>query len=540
MADDDRFRLRFKVTAAGIRGLDLSPLAGPKPSLQAGRLDLTGMTGTAPLADLIGRFADLDEIGFPGKVADVAPKYTGPGLDELHSDPLWRELTKITDEQIESWDNLAYARAFRDAFELARSLHEKGFNNPMQRRELVNQLMSLMPPSAQWDQAFGRDGMKEEATRLFNPLPMEIIDRFPDFELRPGDLPKLGPAFAALDAERAELSKNIFKAGQPGLFFTSDNRLVKIDEIVEDGGKKIAVCTAPAQHRYAVGDHGFYPQGEMHPEERGIRVAVEELESRVFGQCLDNAHQLNSGSAQDRMIALTYASELRGRSLTLNGQTQSVFQWIETAGPHLSVGELRQIQMGAQDAATQAIAKYTAHPRRIHFKIDTREDWAATCQELLKGITGSTPGQYTGQRLGGDQTHIDERNWTSRILGARDSFYTGNANCVGSGAMRAKLLNTMLRPLGIWPEGTSASGFDSHGAFFERFATPNPQTGTLELSEPMNVKMNERTWHYPVHIGIGLGEQHGGRFSLSAGKRSWDPSTSAAGYQSFINTRTRT
>ncbi len=472
---------------------------------------------------------------YTGTMSGVAPAKTGDaaGLEAMKQSPLWSKLTSITQQKMPGWDdNVVYARAFSEAFNVAKALVEKGFSNPMQARELVNELMNLMPPSMQWDAAFGRNGMKEPAMRLFNPLPKAITDRYPDFQLKAGDLPKPGPAFAALDQSRAALSSAIFKDGQPGVFFGPDNRLVKIDRVVEEGGQKIALCTALPQHRYSVEHDGFRQQEQQRPAQGGLRIPVSQLEQRVFGQSPEASYNLNPASAEDRMIALVYSSELKGATLELNGQKKTVFEWIESAGPNISAGDLRQIQTAAQDAATRAIGKYAAHPRRIHFKIDTSQDWGKQCLELLGNCTGSSGSRYTQQRLGGNQSGIDERNWTSTFLGARDSFITGNANCYGSGEMRAKLTNGMLRPLGIWPDGTAVSN-DTHGAFFERFATPNPQTGTIELSEPLHVKMNERTWHYPAAIGIGLGQQHGGRFVLHEGGGTFDPKTSAASYDTF-------
>jgi hypothetical protein len=540
--------LRDLQSKGGWYGLEGGASRDPLPSTTGG---LSGLGAFGALSfDSIGRSSDSPRVEGTGNAKDPS------GVHTMFADPVWSELTKITRRDMPDWeDNIVYAQAFRDAFKVALSLKQKGYNNAMQAREITSELMNLMPPSMRNDAPFGPGGRKEEATRLFHPFPEEVRSRFPSFEIRDGDLPKIGEAFAVLDRPKTELSAGIFRDGQGGMFFTPDNRLARIERIEEIGGEKIAVCSIEAIHRWTMEWDGFSRRDELvQPGEHQVRIPVKDLEARVFGTSSDNGYSLDKSSAEDRAIALAYGYELKQASLHLRGETRTVFDWIERADRSFSRDELLQIQRGAQEAATRAIGKYTAHPRRIHFKLDTSQPWGKECAQILDGVTSSTGSHYTQQQLGGDQSRIDERNWTSRFLGHSDSFITGNANCYGSGEMRAKLLGSMLRPLGIWPDGTGVS-HDTHGAFFERFATPDPATGTIQLSEPMQTKMNERIFANEAHIGMGRGREHGGRFNLhgprgssdqGGGERSdfygfgrssgsWEPTSAKRDYQKWLS-----
>lgn len=509
-----------------------------------------------------------------------------PGIEALYADPQFAALYAFTmtslhkvEGEHSEWDRLGQVRSFGAAVDFVmkgRALDGSGAVDPVgnlfarfpgtqERRAVCHLLLLLMPPSDRSERPMLANGSRGVAQDLFRPFPGSVVARAADdFAMRPGDLPKINPIFTSHLTSPTFLD-DVFKPGQQGLFLASkshcpgafvqdrkdinpatldkkqqsghqgDPIMVKIDEIIEVDGKKMAKVHVPAQHKVWLGDDGGCHQGaetlgrldvvtgldgkpvlDAAGKPKPILIPVDHLAKYMLAEG-DGARGLDLNRAEDRCIALTYADTLKTTHFTdRNGYTKTLFDWLEQADHRTPREDVTSMRAMAREAAFQTVARYTSHPRRTHFKLefDSAElaavrsgkkkpedaDWQLQAFLRLEqtGICRDCGNYYEKDKASTADVH--EMAWTAQFLEA--GYVGGSLDCLGSSDAYDKLSKSFLEPLGVISTTGIAEG---HGAVLVRVLGQPGDDGVIQAGVPMKVKPNELIIGLEMPISSGRG-----------------------------------
>ncbi|MFZ9889293.1 MAG: hypothetical protein ACO3JL_17500, partial [Myxococcota bacterium] len=514
--------------------------------------------------------ADALSVVPPGPPAPPA----APSIQRLYDDKAFQELYGFVMGRLEqvssgqrSWDKLWQVQSFVEASQFvlkgaalpghgvvdAPPLFQR-FTGQQERRALCHLLLLLMPEETRTERALQRDGSRAAPQSLFSPFPDAVITRADeDFALKSGDLPKVAQVFTA-PLRSPALIDTIFRRGQQGTFLasksfcpgamvqdrkdihpsgtdkrqqaghTGDPIFVKIDDVIEVDGRRMAKVHVPPQHKQWMGDHGGTVQGHevlgridhvvdvrgqpvLGPDGKpqDILIPVDHLADYLFDPGRGTgAGGLDLSRTEDRAIALCYGAELKQRYLTDSaGTTRSLFDWLEQANDAMDPADLTRIKQEVRDAAWQSVAKYACHPRRTHFKIDLagdKGDWQHQAFDLLNS-TGMM--QDCGNRYEKDKDSTQDMHelaWTSKFL--ERGFLGGSLDCYGLADAYDRLQATFLAPLGIL---TTTDISEGHGAELVRILEHPDQSGVVQAGELYKSKLNELITAVDVRISSGRG-----------------------------------
>lgn len=477
------------------------------------------------------------------------------------------------------WDKLGQVRNFGAAVDYVmkgRALDGSGaveaagnlfarFPGSQEKRAVCHLLLLLMPPSDRSERPMLADGRRGAPQDLFRPFPASVVARAADqFAIKQGDLPRLAPVFSE-HLRKASFLDDVFRPGQRGLLLASkshcpgafvqdrkdinpptldkkqqsghegDPILVAIDDIVIVDGKKLAKVHVPAQHKVWLGDDGGCQQGhetlgrldvvtgidgqavlDAHGNPQPILIPVDHLAQYLLAEG-DGARGLDFSRAEDRCVALTYADTLKTTHFTDgNGYTKTLFDWLEQADHRTPADDVTSIRHMAREAAFQAVARYTSHPRRTHFKLavdpsDLRavrsgdkkaEDCDWQLQAFLRleqtGICRDCGNYYEKDKASTVDVH--EMAWTAQFLDA--GYIGGSLDCLGSSDVYDKLSKTFLEPIGVLSMTGIAEG---HGAALVRVLGQPDGDGVIQAGVPMKVKPNELILGLQMPLSSGRG-----------------------------------
>lgn len=553
------------------------PAAPPAPAARAAellsersldrQLGALGAGGAQPV-----RAALADALSVVPPTPPAAP--SAPSIQRLYDDKAFQSLYGFVMGRLEqvasgqrSWDKLWQVKGFVEASQFVLqgtalpgqpSVDEpplfQRFTGAQERRALCHLLLLLMPEETRTERPMQRDGSRAAPQSLFEPFPDAVIARADEgFALRAGDLPKVAPVFTAPLGTPA-LIDSVFRRGQQGTFLasksfcpgamvqdrkdihptgtdkrqqsghTGDPIFVKIDDVIEVDGRKMAKVHVPAQHKQWMGDHGGTVQGhqvlgqidhviDVHGQPvlgadgkpQDILIPVDHLADYLFDPGRGTgAGGLDLTRSEDRAIALCYGAELKQRYLTdSTGTTRSLFDWLEQASATTPPEDLTRIKREVRDAAWQAVAKHACHPRRTHFKIDLggeKGDWQHQAFDLLNS-TGMM--QDCGNRYEKDKSSTQDMHelaWTSKFL--ERGFVGGSLDCYGLADAFDRLQATFLTPLGVL---TTTDISEGHGAELVRILEQPDAAGVVQAGELYKSKLNELITAVDVRISSGRG-----------------------------------
>lgn len=397
------------------------------------------------------------------------------------------------------------------------------------------------------------DGGRGPAQDLFHVFPDSVITRADsDFQIEPGDLPKLAPIFTQ-HLQQPDLLDRVFRSGQHGIFLASkehcpgaflqdrldinppdldkkqqvghegDPIMVRIEEVVEVNGRRLARCSVPPQPKVWL-DNGACVKGEtvfdgtdvkldtsgrplLGPDGKPqpILIPVEHLADYLLDPGDGRGMRgLDLSQAEDRAIALTFASELKATYLTdSNGITKNLFDWLQQADQRTPPHDLERIKARTREAAWQTIAKHACHPRRTHFKIDLDPRQPGWQQEAFDLLQATGMMQDCGNRYEKDKSttaHVHELAWTAHFL--ERGFVGGSLDCYGLATAYDKLAATFLAPLGVVSTTDIAEG---HGAELVRILSNPDEDGVVQVGMPEKSKQNEFIFGLAMDLSSGRG-----------------------------------
>lgn len=556
-------------------GASQLPTTTPPTELQH---DVDGSVSQLPMPASLPPLREVRaEVRAEARAADVVNK---PTIDALYQDAQFAKLYdfvmtsvhKVEGEHTE-WDKLGQVRNFASAVDFVmKGAHLDGsgavdatgnlfarFPGTQERRAICHLLLLLMPPDDRTERPMMPNGSRAAPQDLFRPFPASVIAKANDeFPVRAGDLPKINPVFTQHLTSPTFLD-DVFRPGQQGLFLASkkfcpgafvqdrkdinpptldkkqqsghegDPIMVRIDDIVIVDGQKMAKVHVPAQHKVWLGDGGACTTGhevlgrldtvtDLQGESTGapILIPVDHLAKYMLAAG-DGARGLDLTRPEDRAIALTYAETLKTTHFTdKNGIAKSLFDWLEQADHRTPKQDVTSIRHMAREAAFQAVARYTSHPRRTHFRLDVdpaelaavksgkqpleQSGWQV--QALLRlqetGITRDCGNTYEKDKA--STAHVHEMAWTAQFLS--NGFIGGSMDCLGSSDAFDKLSKTFLEPIGVLSTTGIAEG---HGAALSRVLGQPDDNGIIQAGVPMKVKLNELIVGLEMPLSSGRG-----------------------------------
>jgi hypothetical protein len=517
------------------------------------------------------------EVRAEARAADVVKK---PTIDVLYKDAQFAKLYDFVMTSVHKvernhteWDKLGQVRNFATAVDFVmkgKALDGTGsvdatgnlfarFPGTQERRAICHLLLLLMPPSDRTERPMMPNGSRAAPQDLFRPFPASVIAKAnDDFPIRAGDLPKINPIFTQHLTSPTFLD-DVFKPGQRGLFLASkkfcpgafvqdrkdinpptldkkqqsghegDPIMVRIDDIVDVNGVKHAKVHVPAQHKVWLGDNGGTHVGQ---EVLGKIDTVTDLQGKSTGEPIlipvdhlakymlaegDGSRGLDLTRPEDRAIALTYAETLKTTHFTdKNGITKSLFDWLEQADHRTPKKDVTSIRHMAREAAFQAVARYSSHPRRTHFRLDVdplelaavksgkkpleQSDWQVQAFVRLEetGICRDCGNHYEKDKA--STQHVHEMAWTAQFLSS--GYVGGSLDCLGSSDAFDKLSKTFLEPIGVLSTTGIAEG---HGAALSRVLGQPDDNGVIQAGVPMKVKLNELIVGLEMPLSSGRG-----------------------------------
>lgn len=397
------------------------------------------------------------------RVVDTIPG--APAPLRLEDDETWAAFrdtasSRARELKERAWDNLAHVEAFAAAAVVAHDVVTR-FDDTGTRRAAAHALWPLLPEGAR--------------AAPFLPLPDDVAARGPDYRLRPGDVPRIAPSYAAF-LGRDDVKERLFREGT-GPFLAHKSAcpagargaavLVHLEERSGDGFRARVPGPDGVEHTVRAAADGkpiLTVDGKAQP----VTVSLDVLDAWLFSAGPD-ARGLDLRSEDDRALLLVWSRLMRDASV----RGRSAFAWLEDDTAPLEVRV--DVVTAAVDAAFRAVASYATCPLACRITLRPHANdlgWPQRAAELLDDTRLFRDVSPRSAPAGFARDVV----WLDALL--PPGFVAGRLSAVGAGRAFARLATSLLAPLGVLP----LSGMkDGSGAVLLQRLVPVSDDGDVRL-----------------------------------------------------------